>query len=82
VKDTEVLCVSTQLTHAALAAMVAAPAVFLYEVGEIDTASLVLIAGMIIGFSALALVIVVIRIQHKSHRAELASQNQRLQDAF
>src|SRR5882724_3601934 len=74
--------VTLSLAVVALAAMAAAPAVFLYDLGEIDTASVVLIAGMIIGFSALALVIVVIRIQHKSHRAELASQNQRLQDAF
>src|SRR4051812_32236300 len=70
------------LIAAVLAAMAAAPVLSLYELGTIDTASAVLIGGMIIGFSALALVIILIRREYKSHRAELASQNQRLQDAF
>src|SRR6187399_1776117 len=74
--------VTVTLSAAVLVAIAVPPVLSLYELGTIDTASVILIAGMIIGFSALALIIAVIRIQHKSHRAELASQNQRLQDAF
>jgi signal transduction histidine kinase/DNA-binding NarL/FixJ family response regulator len=69
---------ATGLWPAAVLAM-AAPTVFvLYQTGSIDTASVVLVAGLL----ALACAIIWIVTQHNAHRAELASQNQRFKDAF
>src|SRR5688572_5283623 len=66
------------LWSAAVSAIAVATALVLHQTGQIDTASLVLIAG----FSASAFAIAWIAAQHNAHRAELASQNQRFKDAF
>ena len=66
------------LWSAAVSAIAVATALVLHQTGQIDTASLVLIAG----FSASAFAIAWIAAQHNAHRDELASQNQRFKDAF
>ena len=66
------------LWSAAASAIAVATALVLHQTGQIDTASLVLIAG----FSAAAFAIAWIATQHNAHRAELSSQNQRFKDAF
>jgi signal transduction histidine kinase/CheY-like chemotaxis protein/HPt (histidine-containing phosphotransfer) domain-containing protein len=54
----------------------------LYALGTIDTASMILLACMVAGFSAFIAAIVVMHSQHKSQRIELASQNKQFRDAF
>jgi len=70
--------VVTRLWSAAVLALAAPAVLVLYQTDRIDTASVILVACLSVSAFAIAWIVT----QHKAHRAELASQNQRFRDAF